>query len=211
MFNHISALIHHRPPNSVEPKNLAHDLLSSLAGLRLLVIKYVFLKESVVSIHMSTVEKSVTIDYVIPEPFVNVVVVVVLLVFDVVLVRGDVFPFINVAHLCVCLNLIIIVFDFSLIEGSLKSAELFIEVYKNISATDLHQTFIARYSKNYVLFVKVREHLFTEYLVNYLPLSGHHALLVQVYEVDFYRIIFVLSVLALRYYVAIFKGIAERL
>ena len=75
--------------------------------------------------------------------------------------------------------------SFAVIKRCLESAKLFIEVHKNVGATDLNQRIVSRFEKDDVLFVEVAEKIIAHHFVDNLPIARNQALLVQVDVVTF--------------------------
>jgi hypothetical protein len=103
----------------------------------------VFLKESVLAVHVGAEEQSVPVDNVVPESLVDVRSVIVFIIFDVVLVRWDVFPdyswcwlvlLFRIFIFLACCSVLFLAFSATIafIESLLKPSKLIIKIYKDI-------------------------------------------------------------------------------
>ena len=90
LCEHVYERLLHRLPHPAEAEHASHNRVRDLLG-RVLSIQDVLLEKGILAVHVRAVEEPVSVDDLIPE-VASVVRVVVLLVFDVVFVRGNVLP-----------------------------------------------------------------------------------------------------------------------
>ena len=200
MRNNLCALLHYGFAHSSETKNLGHYLVCYLRLCFPFGVQDMFLEKRVFAVHVRAVKQTIPVYNIFKEAFAQVVVVVVLIIFYIVLVRKDillpgffdsfVFGFCSFVLSGLCTTLI---------ECSLQFSQFFVQVNKDVCATDLNKAFISSNSEYYVLFVKVRKHSISEDFEDCFPLPCHHTLLVEVDEGYFQCVAYHTSVPALAY------------
>lgn len=170
---------------------------------RRLHIEDMLLEESIFAVHMRAVEKSISVDDLVPKVS-FIVRVVILLVLDVVLVALHVLSwrlFRNWKCLARLARLLeakwaivpFLLFNTGLgvlrapffVECLLEAAEFVIEIDKDVGAGYLNERVVTGAQENDVLLVQVLEDSVSEDLVDHFPVARDQALLVQVDEVAF--------------------------
>jgi hypothetical protein len=134
-----------------------------------------FLEKGIFPVHMGAVEKSISVNDIVPESFSNICGIVIFFALYIVFVTRNVFSLAALILFSLC------AFDRS---NLLVPAKSIIQINEYVGAIDLDEGLISSFEEDSVLFVKVREHFVAKDLVDHFPVAGDHTLFIQVDKVD---------------------------